>query len=184
MGNRLSKIYTRTGDDGSTGLGDGSRVSKTTTRVEAMGNSDELNCIIGILMTEPLPGTLSETMTRVQHTLFDIGGELSIPSSSLVTQNQVTDLESRLDELNEDLPPLKDFVLPGGSHQAAVCHLARSVCRRLERSLFAVSDGHPVSPISLQYVNRLSDLLFVIARALNRTSGAAVVLWEHDRHPD
>jgi len=135
-------------------------------------------------VTEPLPGTLSKTMTRVQHTLFDIGGELSIPSSSLVTQDQVTDLESRLDELNEDLPPLKDFVLPGGSHQAAVCHLARSVCRRLERSLFAVSDGYPVSPISLQYVNRLSDLLFVIARALNRTSGATDVLWEHDRHPD
>ena len=141
MGNRLSRIYTRTGDDGSTGLGDGSRVSKTTTRVEAMGNSDELNCIIGILMTEPLPGTLSETMTRVQHTLFDIGGELSIPSSSLVTQDQVTDLESRLDELNEDLPPLKDFVLPGGSHQAAVCHLARSVCLSSPMALYTDFDG-------------------------------------------
>ena len=184
MGNRLSKIYTRTGDDGSTGLGDGSRVPKTSARVEAMGNTDELNCIIGILMTEPLPEALTETMTRVQHTLFDIGGELSIPSSTMVSQNRVTDLESVLDELNEKLLPLREFILPGGSQQAAVCHLARSVCRRLERSLFDVDDGHPVSPISLQYVNRLSDLLFVIARTLNRMSGAADVLWEHERRPD
>ena len=134
MGNRLSKIYTRTGDDGSTGLGDGSRVPKTSTRVEAMGNTDELNCIIGILMTEPLPEALTETMTRVQHTLFDIGGELSIPSSTMVSQNRVTDLESVLDVLNGKLLPLREFILPGGSQQAAICHLARSVCRRLERS--------------------------------------------------
>ena len=184
MGNRLSKIYTRTGDDGTTGLGDGSRVNKTCARVEAMGNTDELNCIIGILMTEQLPKSLRETMTRVQHTLFDIGGELSIPSSAMVPQARVIDLESVLDELNEELPPLKEFILPGGSQRSAVCHLARSVCRRLERSLFAVDDGHPVSPVSLQYVNRLSDLLFVVARVLNRMSGADDVLWEHDRHAD
>ena len=149
-----------------------------------MGNTDELNCIIGILMTEQLPKSLRETMTRVQHTLFDIGGELSIPSSAMVPQARVIDLESVLDELNEELPPLKEFILPGGSQQSAVCHLARSVCRRLERSLFAVDDGHPVSPVSLQYVNRLSDLLFVVARVLNRMSGADDVLWEHDRHAD
>jgi len=184
MGHRLSKIYTRTGDDGTTGLGDGARVPKTSPRVEAMGAVDELNSVIGLLMTESLPDSIRGTLSAVQHSLFDLGGELSLPGQELVHDEQVTQIENTLDQMNEPLSPLKDFILPGGTQAAALCHQARSVCRRLERSLFAVSDGHPVSPISLQYVNRLSDLLFVIARALNRTSGATDVLWEHDRHPD
>ena len=136
MGNRLTKIYTRTGDSGETGLGDGSRIAKTASRVEAMGNADELNSILGILVGEPLPEPISECLVNVQHTLFDIGGELSIPGHTLVKLDRVVYLEHTLDQLNKDLPPLKDFILPGGVRSAAVCHLARSVCRRLERSLF------------------------------------------------
>lgn len=181
MGNRLTKIYTRTGDSGETGLGDGSRIAKTASRVEAMGNADELNCILGILADELLPELVSECLINVQHTLFDIGGELSIPGCTLVKPDRVVYLEHTLDQLNKDLPPLKDFILPGGARSAAVCHHARSVCRRLERSLFAVDDQQSVATVTLQYVNRLSDLLFVIARTLNQDAGEPDVLWDHDR---
>ena len=181
MGNRLTKIYTRTGDSGETGLGDGSRIAKTASRVEAMGNADELNSVLGILVDEPLPEPISECLFNVQHTLFDIGGELSIPGHNLVKPDQVVYLEQTLDQLNKDLPPLKDFILPGGARSAAVCHLARSVCRRLERSLFAVDDQQSVTTVTLQYVNRLSDLLFVIARTLNQKAGEPDVLWDHVR---
>ena len=181
MGNRLTKIYTRTGDSGETGLGDGSRIAKTAPRVEAMGNADELNSVLGILIVEPLPETISDCLINVQHTLFDIGGELSIPGHTLVKPDRVTYLETTLDRLNKDLPPLKDFILPGGAKSAAVCHLARSVCRRLERSLFAVDHQQPVNGVTQQYVNRLSDLLFVIARTLNKEAGEPDVLWDHDR---
>ena len=181
MGNRLTKIYTRTGDSGETGLGDGSRIAKTAPRVEAMGNADELNSLLGMLIDEPLPAPITECLFNVQHTLFDIGGELSIPGHTLVKPERVVYLENTLDQLNKDLPPLKDFILPGGARSAAVCHLARSVCRRLERSLFAVDDQHSVTAVTLQYVNRLSDLLFVIARTLNREAGEPDLLWDHDR---
>ena len=181
MGNRLTKIYTRTGDSGETGLGDGSRIAKTAPRVEAMGNADELNSVLGILIVEPLPETISDCLINVQHTLFDIGGELSIPGHTLVKSDRVVYLEQTLDQLNKDLKPLKDFILPGGTRSAAYCHLARSVCRRLERSLFSVGDQQSVSTVTQQYVNRLSDLLFVIARTLNQEADEPDVLWNHER---
>ena len=181
MGNRLTKIYTRTGDSGETGLGDGSRIAKTAPRVEAMGNADELNSVLGMLIDEPLPETISECLVNVQHTLFDIGGELSIPGHTLVKPDRVAYLEQTLDDLNKDLLPLKDFILPGGARSAAVCHLARSVCRRLERSLFSVNDQQAVNTVTQQYVNRLSALLFAIARTLNREAGPPDVLWNTSR---
>ena len=181
MGNRLSKIYTRTGDDGTTGLGDGSRVPKTDPRVEAMGAIDELNSVIGLLMTENLPDDIDQCFTGIQHTLFDLGGELSIPGYSLVKTQDVARLEETLDKLNAHLTPLKEFILPGGCRSAAFCHQARSVCRRVERRLLAVNDETPVSATSLAYVNRLSDLLFVTARSLNRAAGHSDVLWHHER---
>ena len=181
MGNRLSKIYTRTGDDGTTGLGDGSRVPKTDPRVEAMGSIDELNSVIGLLMTEDLPEDISHIFTDIQHTLFDLGGELSIPGYSLVTTKDVARLEETLDKLNADLTPLKEFILPGGCPSAAFCHQARSVCRRVERRLLAVNDETPISATGLAYVNRLSDLLFVTARSLNRAAEHSDVLWHHER---
>jgi|TARA_B100000959_G_scaffold134136_1_gene140609 cob(I)alamin adenosyltransferase len=183
MGKRLSKIYTRTGDQGTTGLGDGTRVSKTATRVEAMGQVDELNSLIGFLMTELLPRPIEEFLVTVQHTLFNIGGELSLPGHALVTPEHVTTVEAMLDGLNETLPPLEEFILPGGARAAAICHLARSTCRRAERSLLAVDDGHALSAITLQYLNRLSDLFFVMARSLNQATGESDVLWQRDPPP-
>ena len=183
MGNRLSKIYTRTGDDGTTGLGDGTRVPKTDPRVEAMGSIDELNSVIGLLMTEDLPEDISHIFTDIQHTLFDLGGELSIPGYSLVKTQDVAHLEETLDKLNAHLTPLKEFILPGGCRSAAFCHQARSVCRRVERRLFAINDETPISATGLAYVNRLSDLLFVTARSLNRAAGDSDVLWHHKREP-
>ena len=181
MGNRLSKIYTRTGDEGTTGLGDGSRVPKTAPRVHAMGEVDELNSVIGVLMLEDLPDEIRSCLVRVQHTLFDLGGELSFPGYSLVKESDVTYLETTLDQLNAALAPLKEFILPGGCRAAAFCHQARSVCRRVERNLFTVDQNSPVSKVGLAYINRLSDLLFVMARSLNHAAGEADVLWQHDR---
>ena len=177
MGNRLSRIYTRTGDDGTTGLGDGVRVSKTSPRVEAMGAVDELNSVIGLLMAEPLPDSARETLSAVQHALFDLGGETSIPGQQLVRNKQVTQIENALDLMNEALSPLKDFILPGGTRPAALCHQARSVCRRAERRLLVLAEQQSVSDASIKYLNRLSDLLFVMARHLNRRAGVADVLW-------
>jgi cob(I)alamin adenosyltransferase len=178
MGHRLSKIYTRTGDDGTTGLGDGARVPKDHARVEAYGTVDELNSLIGLLLCEPLNDEMRFSLTHIQHTLFDLGGELSIPGRSVVNEAQVTDLERLLDRLNSDLAPLREFILPGGSRAAALCHLARTVCRRAERRVYTLSRGESVSPASLKYLNRLSDLLFVMARAMNRTAGVPDTLWQ------
>ena len=180
MGNRLSKIYTRTGDKGTTGLGDGTRVNKDSLRVETMGDVDELNAIIGILLTEPLPENISQALTRVQHDLFDLGGEVCIPGHVMVKAERVTALENILDELNDDLSPLKEFILPGGTRAAAYCHLARTVCRRAERQLIRLNREEGVTEVSLQYLNRLSDLLFVMCRAINKHAGHADVLWKNE----
>ena len=182
MGNRLSKIYTRTGDDGTTGLGDGSRVPKDTLRVEAYGTVDELNSVIGMLLAVPdLPGDIGACLTEVQHELFDLGGELCIPGHRAITAAQIARLESTLDGFNDPLPPLKEFILPGGGPAASVCHLARTVARRAERRVVALARAESVSPEVAQYLNRLSDLLFVLARVLARHERGAEVLWRHER---
>jgi cob(I)alamin adenosyltransferase len=182
MGNRLSKIYTRTGDDGTTGLGDASRVPKDSARVEAYGTTDELNSIIGVLLAVPnLPQTVTDCLTGVQHELFDLGGELCIPGHRVITAAQVTRLEKELDGFNDALPALKEFILPGGGPAAAACHLARTVARRAERRAWTLARSEPVSPQVLKYLNRLSDLLFVLARVLARHERGAEVLWRHER---
>ena len=182
MGNRLSKIYTRTGDDGTTGLGDGSRVAKDDARVEAYGTVDELNSSVGMILSVPqLRQDISALLTEVQHDLFDLGGELCIPGSRAIKAQQVTRLEESLDALNDDLPPLKDFILPGGGPAAAACHLARTVARRAERRVWSLAKKEAVSAELTQYLNRLSDLLFVIARVLAREELGTEVLWRHDR---
>jgi cob(I)alamin adenosyltransferase len=182
MGNRLSKIYTRTGDGGTTGLGDGSRVAKDSARVEAYGTVDELNSIIGVLLAVPgLPQPVATCLTEVQHELFDLGGELCIPGHRVITAEQVTRLEKELDGFNDELPPLKEFILPGGGPAAAVCHLARTVARRAERRVWTLARAEPVAPEVTQYLNRLSDLLFVLARVLARHERGTEVLWRHER---
>lgn len=181
MGNRLSKIYTRTGDDGSTGLGDGTRTGKDSARVNAYGTVDELNSTIGMVLACELPAPVRELLTQVQHDLFDLGGELCIPGMAMVHDADVERLERELDTLNEPLPALKDFILPGGGMAAATCHLARTVCRRAERDAVALSRAESVRSEAIRYLNRLSDLLFVIARVLARASGHGEVLWQHER---
>ncbi|MEO8747026.1 MAG: cob(I)yrinic acid a,c-diamide adenosyltransferase [Rhodanobacter sp.] len=184
MGNRLSRIYTRTGDDGTTGLGDGSRVGKDSLRVTAYGTVDELNCTIGmVLAANAVPEAVRETLTQVQHDLFDLGGELCIPGMATIQDADVKRLESILDELNDPLPPLKEFILPGGGMAAACCHLARTVCRRAERAVVALAREEPVRAQPRHYLNRLSDLLFVIGRVLAHASGFGEVLWQHERRP-
>jgi cob(I)alamin adenosyltransferase len=184
MGNRLSKIYTRTGDAGTTGLGNGQRVSKNNQRVHAMGDVDELNAALGLLLCEALPEDVRELLTGVQHDLFDLGGELCIPEMSLITAHHVERLEQALDRFNEPLEPLKDFILPGGTRAAALTHLARTVCRRAERVVVALGEcaEEPVREAPRQYLNRLSDLLFVLARVLNRAGGSGDVLWQKGRN--
>jgi cob(I)alamin adenosyltransferase len=181
MGNRLTKIYTRTGDDGSTGLSDGTRITKDHPRVEAIGDVDELNSAIGVVLAYALPTALDSMLTDIQHTLFDLGGELSMPASACLSGEQTTRLEQWLDNLNANLPPLKEFILPGGSPAAAACHLARAICRRAERRLHTLSQQETVNPAAVAYLNRLSDLLFVIARELNRVAGRPDVFWRHER---
>ena len=178
MAHRLTKIYTRTGDRGETGLGDGTRMPKDAARIEALGCVDELNSQIGLLLTEPLPDNVRSDLTRIQHNLFDLGGELSIPGYVMIGEDHVKQLEDCLDRHNAALPPLKDFILPGGSRPAAIAHLARTVCRRAERSLVRVGRDGSVQPASLQYLNRLSDLLFVLARVLNRAAHVDDILWQ------
>lgn len=178
MGNRLSKIYTRTGDDGTTGLGDGARIAKNSARIEAIGDIDELNSQIGVVLAvADLPEPMRPILTAIQHELFEMGGELSIPGYTRITGDMVLRLEQTLDALNEPLSPLKEFILPGGSAAAAQCHVARAVCRRAERRLVALAQTEAVSPAALHYLNRLSDLLFVMCRAINRALGQADVLW-------
>ena len=177
MGHRLSRIYTRTGDNGTTGLGDGSRTDKDSLRVEAFGSVDELNSVVGMLATHEIPAPVTGELVKIQNDLFDIGGELCIPGHSVVTDEQVERLERLLDALNEDLQPLKEFILPGGTPAAAVCHLARTVCRRAERRVVSLAREESISEPGLRYLNRLSDLLFVMARSLNRTANVDDVLW-------
>ena len=181
MGHRLSRIVTRTGDAGTTGLGDGSRVAKDAPRIEAIGSVDELNSTVGLLLTEPLPPPIAACLTAVQHDLFDLGGELSIPGHSAVTDEHVARLEAAVEEFNADLAPLKEFILPGGTRAAALAHVARTVCRRAERCVVALAAHEAVGGPARRYLNRLSDLLFVIARSLNQAAGRPDVLWRHDR---
>ncbi len=178
MGKRLTRIYTRTGDQGSTGLGDGSRVSKDATRVEAYGTVDELNSVIGLLRAQAPPAPMDGWLSEIQHRLFDLGGELCIPRHTIITDAHVTVLETWLDQLNDKLDPLADFILPGGSPAAAVCHLARTVCRRAERRVVTLQAQEPVNGPALRYLNRLSDLLFVMSRSLNQAAGLPDVLWQ------
>lgn len=179
MGYRLSKIYTRTGDNGTTGLGDGRRVDKDSARIEAIGSVDELNSLVGLLLAHGVPSANEPVLTRVQHRLFDLGGELAMPGQQLLSDSATTELEQELDRLNSQLPPLKEFILPGGSLAAASCHHARSVCRRAERRLLQLSrqPEEQVSGAALKYLNRLSDLLFVLARVLARADGGQEVFW-------
>ncbi len=181
MGNRLSKIYTRTGDDGSTGLGDGSRVAKDSARVCAYGTVDEANSAIGLLLAADLPEAVHALLTTVQHQLFDLGGELCIPGHAAIEDADVDRLEQQLDQHNGALPALKDFILPGGGEAAARCHVARTVVRRAERAVVTLSHHDAVRPQAIRYLNRLSDLLFVLARVLARDSGHGEVLWVRDR---
>lgn len=178
MGHRLSKIYTRTGDDGTTGLAGGERVDKDSARIEAIGAVDEINCQLGVVLHYTMPESVRAVLTRVQHELFDLGGELALPEYAAIDPECVEHLERDLDALNFDLPPLKDFILPGGTPAAAACHLARAVCRRAERRLVTLAHQELLSEHLPKYLNRLSDLLFVVARVLARTEGGSEVLWE------
>ncbi len=184
MANRLSKIYTKTGDKGTTGLGDGTRVAKDSLRVVAMGDVDELNSVIGLLLTEPISSKIRDCLTRVQHDLFDMGGEICMPGYAMIKLERVSALENILDEWNDTLPPLKEFILPGGSRAASYCHLARTVCRRAERTMTTLNNQEKITEISLQYINRLSDLLFVLCRILNKEAGVPDVLWQNNNKVD
>ena len=177
MGHRLSRIVTRTGDDGTTGLADGSRIAKDATRVEALGAVDELNSVLGVLQSEQLPESVASCLTELQHDLFDLGGELSLPGHPVLRNERVCALEERISTLNAGLPPLREFILPGGTRAAGLAHLARTICRRAERRIVALGKADPVSPCVVQYLNRLSDLLFVIARKLNQTAGRPDTPW-------
>jgi cob(I)alamin adenosyltransferase len=181
MGHRLSKITTRTGDAGETGLGNGARVGKDSARIAALGDIDELNSAIGVLLAEEVPAEVRAVLEQVQHDLFDLGGELSIPEHALLSDAQVQALEAAVEQWNAGLAPLKEFILPGGSRAAAAAHLARTVCRRAERSLVALGRGQTVGEAARKYLNRLSDLLFVAARVLNRAAGQGDVQWRHRR---
>ena len=181
MGHRLSRITTRTGDDGTTGLGDGSRTRKDSLRIAAIGDVDELNSTIGLLQTEPLPDPVRAALTDIQHDLFDLGGELCIPGFENLPDARVARLDELLAHYNADLPRLQEFILPGGSRAAAIAHVARTVCRRAERAIVALASAEAVRPACRQYVNRLSDLLFVLARVLNRHAGGSDVMWEKGR---
>lgn len=181
MGNRLSRIYTRTGDDGSTGLGDGSRVRKDAARVQAYGTVDEANSALGVLLAVALPDDVRALLTTIQHQLFDLGGELCIPGHAAIHATDIEALEARLDHFNADLPALKEFILPAGGEAAARCHLARTTVRRAERETVTLAALEPVRVEAIGYLNRLSDLLFVLARVLARADGQGDVLWRHER---
>lgn len=178
MGKRLSKIYTRTGDEGTTGLGDGSRVAKDHVRVVAYGTTDELNATVGMVLAEDLPEGLRKPLLRIQHDLFDLGGELCVPGWTVITGDYTRRLEETLDDFNADLPPLEDFILPGGGRATATCHLARTVCRRAERAVWTLHQEEPINLEVARYLNRLSDLLFVVARILARHEHGEEVIWK------
>ena len=180
MGNRLSKIVTRTGDAGTTGLGDGSRVAKDCLRIDAIGEIDELNSSIGVLLAAELPPAIRDALLGVQNDLFDLGGEVCIPGHRIISEAHIVGLETRVAQFNDELTPLKEFILPGGTMAAALSHLARTVCRRAERRVVHLSNHEPVSDFALKYLNRLSDLLFVLGRALNVAGGRGDVLWNRN----
>jgi cob(I)alamin adenosyltransferase len=182
VGKRLSQIATRTGDDGSTGLGDGSRTDKDSLRIAALGDVDELNSVIGLLRCESLPAELEAVFSDIQHDLFDLGGELSIPGYVMLTAHQVARLDRLLEQYNGTLPRLAEFILPGGSRAAALAHVARTVCRRAERAIVALARVEPVQQTARQYVNRLSDLMFVLSRVLNRFAGDGDVEWQQKKN--
>lgn len=182
MGNRLSKIYTRTGDDGSTGLGDGERTGKDSLRVEAFGSVDELNSTLGMVVSFEQDQAIKDLLLSIQHHLFDLGGELSMPGFTLLPEGRVEQLEKILDHYNKDLPALKEFILPGGGPAAATCHLARTICRRAERRVVKLSRTESVNLQAIQYLNRLSDLLFVLSRVMARADGIGEILWDHQRN--
>jgi cob(I)alamin adenosyltransferase len=182
MGHRLSKITTRTGDQGETGLADGSRVAKDSPRIGALGDVDELNSCLGVLLAEALPDTVRNVLDGVQHDLFDLGGELAVPGHPMMSDAHIERLEAAVATFNADLPPLKEFILPGGTRAAAVAHLARTICRRAERTLVTVSREETVLQRARVYLNRLSDLLFVLGRVLNRAGGRDDVLWQQGRN--
>jgi cob(I)alamin adenosyltransferase len=181
MGHRLSKITTRTGDAGDTGLADGTRRGKDNPRIDALGEVDEINCAIGVLLAEPLPAEVRDVLLDIQHDLFDLGGELSLPGHVLLSEQQIHRVETLIDSFNTKLAPLKEFILPQGTRPAALAHLARTVCRRAERSLVSLSRGERISEASRIYLNRLSDLLFVLARVLNRADDCDEVRWEQGK---
>jgi len=181
MGNRLSKISTRTGDDGTTGLGDGSRTVKDSPRIHSLGEVDELNSFVGLLLCEDMPAELREELVSIQHDLFDLGGELCIPGYEMIKDEHVARLDALLAKYNADLPMLKEFILPAGSRAASLAHVCRTVCRRAERSIVALGHAEAIRPHPREYVNRLSDLMFVLARVLNRYAGGNDVLWQHER---
>jgi len=181
MAHRLSKITTRTGDRGETGLGDGSRVPKAAARVHALGDIDELNSAIGLVLADETPKEIAEALSEVQHDLFDLGGEISIPGHAMLKEAQVERLEERIEAWNAELAPLKEFILPGGTRAAAAAHVARTVCRRAERSVVHLNQKEKVSDAALRYLNRLSDLLFITGRRLNRAAGRGDVQWKHQR---
>ena len=181
MGNRLTKIATRTGDNGSTGLGDGSRVDKDSLRVHAMGDVDELNSHVGLLLCEALPDALREELVTIQHDLFDLGGELCIPGFAMITDSHVARLDALLEKYNADLTALADFILPAGSRAAAQAHVCRTVCRRAERAIVSLGKADTLHDNPRRYTNRLSDLLFVLSRVLNRFAGGSDVLWQKNR---
>lgn len=181
MANRLSKIVTRTGDDGTTGLASGDRIAKDQPRITALGDVDELNSTIGLLLAESLPAEVRDALAGVQHDLFDLGGELSLPGHTMVADTHLARIDALLERFNAGLPPLREFILPGGSRAAALAHVARTVCRRAERALVALGRAGQ-QPLPAQYLNRLSDLLFVLARVLNRANGSTDVLWQQGRN--
>ena len=182
MGKRLTQIATRTGDDGTTGLADGSRVGKDHLRIAALGEVDELNSNIGLLATEDMPAEVRADLSDIQHDLFDLGGELSIPGYTMISEQQVARLDARLAHFNADLPRLEEFILPGGSRAAAIAHVCRTVCRRAERSLVTLGRQDKLNDAPRQYLNRLSDLLFVLARVLNRHAGGSDVQWQQRKN--
>ena len=182
MGHRLSKIYTRTGDKGTTGLGDGSRVDKDAIRVEAYGTTDELNSTLGMVLAETgVPDSLRHWLLEIQHDLFDLGAELCIPGHTVLNETFITRLEQQIDQMNADLPMLKEFILPGGNRAASTCHLARTICRRAERRVLTLAKAETINDWGLKYLNRLSDFLFVAARVLARADNGSEVLWNRER---
>jgi cob(I)alamin adenosyltransferase len=181
MGNRLTQIATRTGDDGSTGLGDNTRVPKDHLRVHAMGDVDELNSNIGLLLCEPMPDAVRELLVDVQHQLFNLGGELSMPGFTLLKPDALLQLDNALAAHNATLPRLAEFILPAGTRAASHAHVCRTVARRAERAVVALGQGEQINAAPRQYLNRLSDLLFVLARVLNRVNGGDDVYWKSER---